>query len=109
MGLVWTTIWWLVVKDSPEKDPHITAAELKYIQVTNAFTNTYRLIPAPIPFTRKKEISNDPFYTAFNYTNIVFVIPICSNNQKLKIHSLSLLAFRGRKALGPIWARYQPR
>ncbi|XP_068630357.1 vesicular glutamate transporter 1 isoform X2 [Battus philenor] len=32
MGLVWTTIWWLVVKDSPEKDPHITAAELKYIQ-----------------------------------------------------------------------------
>ncbi|XP_013178070.1 PREDICTED: vesicular glutamate transporter 1 isoform X1 [Papilio xuthus] len=32
LGLVWTTIWWLVVKESPEKDPHITAAELKYIQ-----------------------------------------------------------------------------
>ncbi|XP_026729511.1 vesicular glutamate transporter 1 isoform X1 [Trichoplusia ni] len=32
MGLVWTTIWWLVVKESPEKDPHITPAELKYIQ-----------------------------------------------------------------------------
>ncbi|XP_031769341.2 vesicular glutamate transporter 1 isoform X1 [Galleria mellonella] len=31
-GLVWTTIWWLVVKESPEKDPHITPAELKYIQ-----------------------------------------------------------------------------
>ncbi|XP_053602667.1 vesicular glutamate transporter 1 isoform X1 [Plodia interpunctella] len=32
MGLVWTTLWWLVVKESPEKDPHITPAELKYIQ-----------------------------------------------------------------------------
>ncbi|CAB3243765.1 unnamed protein product [Arctia plantaginis] len=32
MGLVWTTIWWLVVKESPEKDPHISPAELKYIQ-----------------------------------------------------------------------------
>ncbi|CAG4958814.1 unnamed protein product [Parnassius apollo] len=32
VGLVWTTIWWLVVKESPEKDPHISAAELKYIQ-----------------------------------------------------------------------------
>ncbi|XP_039749150.1 sialin isoform X1 [Pararge aegeria] len=32
VGLVWTTVWWLVVKESPEKDPHITAAELKYIQ-----------------------------------------------------------------------------
>ncbi|XP_037299293.1 sialin isoform X2 [Manduca sexta] len=32
MGLVWTTIWWIVVKESPEKDPHITPAELKYIQ-----------------------------------------------------------------------------
>ncbi|XP_063821196.1 sialin-like [Ostrinia nubilalis] len=32
MGLVWTTIWWLVVKESPEKDPLITPAELKYIQ-----------------------------------------------------------------------------
>ncbi|XP_022816205.1 vesicular glutamate transporter 1 isoform X1 [Spodoptera litura] len=31
-GLVWTTIWWLVVKESPEKDPHISPAELKYIQ-----------------------------------------------------------------------------
>lgn len=35
MGLVWTTVWWIVVKESPEKDPHITAAELKYIQVKN--------------------------------------------------------------------------
>lgn len=32
MGLVWTTIWWLVVKESPEKDPRISPAELKYIQ-----------------------------------------------------------------------------
>ncbi|XP_045520976.1 vesicular glutamate transporter 1 isoform X1 [Pieris brassicae] len=32
IGLVYTTIWWLVVKESPEKDSHITAAELKYIQ-----------------------------------------------------------------------------
>ncbi|XP_060801007.1 vesicular glutamate transporter 1 isoform X2 [Amyelois transitella] len=32
MGLVWTTVWWLVVKESPEKDPLITPAELKYIQ-----------------------------------------------------------------------------
>lgn len=32
MGLVWTTVWWIVVKESPEKDPHITPAELKYIQ-----------------------------------------------------------------------------
>ncbi|XP_047020099.1 vesicular glutamate transporter 1 isoform X2 [Helicoverpa zea] len=31
-GLIWTTIWWLVVKESPEKDPHISPAELKYIQ-----------------------------------------------------------------------------
>ncbi|XP_050679814.1 vesicular glutamate transporter 1 isoform X2 [Leptidea sinapis] len=34
IGLVWTTVWWLVVKESPESDPHITAAELKYIQET---------------------------------------------------------------------------
>ncbi|XP_047985933.1 vesicular glutamate transporter 1 isoform X2 [Leguminivora glycinivorella] len=32
MGLVWTTVWWLVVKESPEKDPRISPAELKYIQ-----------------------------------------------------------------------------
>ncbi|KAG7299633.1 hypothetical protein JYU34_016620 [Plutella xylostella] len=32
LGLIWTTVWWLVVKESPEKDPHITPAELKYIQ-----------------------------------------------------------------------------
>ncbi|GBP09402.1 hypothetical protein EVAR_5824_1 [Eumeta japonica] len=32
MGLVWTTIWWLVVKESPEKDPLVSAVELKYIQ-----------------------------------------------------------------------------
>ncbi|XP_045493507.1 sialin isoform X1 [Colias croceus] len=38
MGLVWTTIWWIVVKESPEKDPHITAAELKYIQESRGTT-----------------------------------------------------------------------
>lgn len=39
VGLVWTTIWWLVVKESPENDPHITAAELKYIQETRGATS----------------------------------------------------------------------
>lgn len=34
VGLVWTTIWWLVVKEGPESDPQISAAELKYIQDT---------------------------------------------------------------------------
>ncbi|RVE46573.1 hypothetical protein evm_008760, partial [Chilo suppressalis] len=32
LGLVWTMIWWLVVKESPEKDPLVSPAELKYIQ-----------------------------------------------------------------------------
>ncbi|CAH0749926.1 unnamed protein product [Diatraea saccharalis] len=32
LGLVWTMIWWLVVKESPEKDTLVTPAELKYIQ-----------------------------------------------------------------------------
>ncbi|XP_032511126.1 vesicular glutamate transporter 1 isoform X1 [Danaus plexippus] len=44
-GLLWTTIWWLVVKESPERDPHITAAELKYIQESRGCTRGVRSHP----------------------------------------------------------------
>jgi hypothetical protein len=30
--LIWFFIWWKVVKSGPEEDPHISSAELKYIQ-----------------------------------------------------------------------------
>ncbi|XP_028026340.1 sialin isoform X2 [Bombyx mandarina] len=40
LGLIWTTVWWIVVKESPEKDPRISAAELKYIQETRGTTLT---------------------------------------------------------------------
>ncbi|XP_067000876.2 vesicular glutamate transporter 2 [Anabrus simplex] len=30
--LVWFAVWWMVVAESPEKDPKITPEELKYIQ-----------------------------------------------------------------------------
>jgi hypothetical protein len=32
VGLVWFSIWWIVVKSGPEEDPRISPQELKYIQ-----------------------------------------------------------------------------
>lgn len=31
-GLVWFFVWWIVVSDKPEDDPHISEAELEYIK-----------------------------------------------------------------------------
>jgi len=31
-GLIWFAVWWVVVKDDPADDPHITPEELKYIK-----------------------------------------------------------------------------
>jgi hypothetical protein len=31
VGLIWFSIWWIVVKGSPEEDPRISPQELKYI------------------------------------------------------------------------------
>nr|CAD7408743.1 unnamed protein product [Timema cristinae] len=32
LGLVWFVAWWMLVKECPERDPHISVEELKYIQ-----------------------------------------------------------------------------
>lgn len=32
LGLIWSIIWWVVISESPEEDPHISAAELQYIK-----------------------------------------------------------------------------
>jgi hypothetical protein len=32
VGLIWFSVWWIVVKSGPEEDPKISPQELKYIQ-----------------------------------------------------------------------------
>ncbi|KAG8259613.1 hypothetical protein J6590_008648 [Homalodisca vitripennis] len=32
IGLIWFVVWWTVVKDKPEDDPHISTEELKYLR-----------------------------------------------------------------------------
>ncbi|XP_054262496.1 vesicular glutamate transporter 1-like [Macrosteles quadrilineatus] len=39
-GLVWCAVWWTVVKDNPDDDPHISPEELKYIKESLGTTDT---------------------------------------------------------------------
>ncbi|XP_046664263.1 vesicular glutamate transporter 2-like isoform X2 [Homalodisca vitripennis] len=32
IGLIWCAVWWTVVKDKPEDDPHISPEELKFLK-----------------------------------------------------------------------------
>lgn len=32
VGLLWFAVWWYIVTDNPEDDPHISKAELEYIK-----------------------------------------------------------------------------
>lgn len=66
---MWTTIWWLVVKEGPESDPHISPAELKYIQV----------LPS-IYFLRTQNLSIGAMFNVItNYENNILHSNIISN------------------------------
>ncbi|XP_034196051.1 major facilitator superfamily transporter 9 [Osmia lignaria lignaria] len=40
VGLVWFFLWWIIVKDKPEEDPHISKAELEYIMCSLGASKT---------------------------------------------------------------------
>nr|CAD7429276.1 unnamed protein product [Timema monikensis] len=58
LGLVWFVTWWMLVKECPERDPHISVEELKYIQnslgpqekIYKATIHPWRKILTSLPF-----------------------------------------------------------
>nr|CAD7259453.1 unnamed protein product [Timema shepardi] len=58
LGLVWFVVWWMLVKECPERDPHISVEELKYIQnslgpqekIYKATIHPWREILTSLPF-----------------------------------------------------------
>lgn len=47
VGLLWFFLWWVVVKDHPEDDPHISQSELEYIKSSIGNTESKTKIKHP--------------------------------------------------------------
>jgi hypothetical protein len=67
MVLIWFFIWWKVVKSGPEEDPHISSAELKYIQ--DSLGNSTHKVIADIG--NLLHISSSSFHYADDWMKLV--------------------------------------
>ncbi|KAG8259607.1 hypothetical protein J6590_008642 [Homalodisca vitripennis] len=61
IGLIWCAIWWTVVKDKPEDDPHISTEELKYLR-DNLDCGPNDFIPKHIIYPWDKFITSMPVW-----------------------------------------------
>ncbi|XP_046664255.1 vesicular glutamate transporter 2.1-like isoform X2 [Homalodisca vitripennis] len=61
IGLIWFAVWWTVVKDKPEDDPHISTEELKFLKENiDCGPNDY--IPKHIIYPWDKFVTSMPVW-----------------------------------------------
>ncbi|KAG8259599.1 hypothetical protein J6590_008634 [Homalodisca vitripennis] len=61
IGLIWFAVWWTVVKDKPEDDPHISTEELKYLR-DNLDCGPNDYIPKHIIYPWDKFVTSMPVW-----------------------------------------------
>ncbi|XP_046664260.1 vesicular glutamate transporter 1-like [Homalodisca vitripennis] len=61
IGLIWFVVWWTVVKDKPEDDPHISTEELKYLR-DNLDSGPNDYIPKHIIYPWDKFVTSMPVW-----------------------------------------------
>lgn len=74
-GLVWFFFWWIIVKDKPEEDPHISEAELEYIMRSLGASKT-------------EEVSSfRTDYTEGNITIFMVTLDFTENQTSMEIYA----------------------
>ncbi|KAG8324822.1 hypothetical protein J6590_082801 [Homalodisca vitripennis] len=83
LGLIWCAVWWIVVKDKPEDDPHISTEELKYLR-DNLDCGPNDSIPKHIIYPWDKFVTSLPVFSivvahtcmSFGFISLVVGVPM---------------------------------
>ncbi|KAG8324828.1 hypothetical protein J6590_082807 [Homalodisca vitripennis] len=83
LGFIWFAVWWAVVKDKPEDDPHISTEELKYLR-DNLDCGPNDSIPKHIIYPWDKFVTSMPVWAivvahtcvSYGFISLSIVLPM---------------------------------